>query len=104
MKSQTNRSVRLYKCVDSCEKTCFSDDPKVIIDVDCFVLDNNGYVVLAQDSRHTGRFFGEVRGRMMQRLIAEKIYQKVRITDYQAVCFERKNDGSPGNILRTVSS
>lgn len=59
--------------------------------------------MLAQDSKHTGRFFGEVRGPMMQRLIVEKIFQKVRINDYQAVCFERKSDGSPGNILKTVN-
>lgn len=92
-----------HQCTDSCEKACFSDDPNVIIDVHCYVLDNNGYVVLSQDLQHTGQFFGEVRGRLMKRLIAEKIYQEVRINDYQAVCFEEKNDGSPASILQTVS-
>lgn len=37
----------------------------------------------------------------MARLISEKVYQPVRINDYQAVCFQEKNDGSPGNILQT---
>lgn len=50
----------------------------------------------------TGKFFGEVRGYLMRRLIAEKVYQAVKINDYQAVCFQGKNDGSPASILETV--
>lgn len=82
-----------------CEKSCFASDP----DVDCFVLDNNGYVIVSVNLEHTGKFFGEVRGHVMDRLVNEKVYQAVDITDYQAVCFERKSDGSPANILRTVT-
>lgn len=90
------------QCGDSCEKTCFSDDANGTPEVDCFVLDNNGYVVISTRLDETGKFFGEVRGWLMQRLISEHVYQEVRITDYQAVCFENKNDGSPASILQTV--
>lgn len=65
------------------------------------MLDNNGYVVVSQELAHTGQFFGEVRGRIMERLVAEQIYQPINITDYQAVCFDDKNRNSPGNVLRT---
>lgn len=83
-----------------CEKSCFAPDP----DVDCFVLDNNGYVIASVNLEYTGKFFGEVRGHYMDRLVTENIFQEVEITDYQAVCFERKNDGSPANGLRTVNN
>lgn len=87
---------------ETCERPCFSDNPEQPVDVECFVLDNNGYVVVSQDPEHTGQFFGEVRGRIMERLINENVYQPVTIIDYQAVCFEEKKRPSPGNILQTV--
>lgn len=65
------------------------------------MLDNNGYVIISQKLGDTGRFFGEVRGTMMDRLILEKVYQPVRINDYQSVCFQEKSDGSPASILQT---
>lgn len=39
----------------------------------------------------------------MQRLIAENIYERINITDYQAVCKAETGDHSPANILRAVS-
>lgn len=92
----------LVQCAtESCDRPCFSDNPEQPVDVECFVLDNNGYVVVSQEPLHTGQFFGEVRGRIMERLVVEQIYQEVTITDYQAVCFERKKRNSPGNMLQT---
>lgn len=86
------------QCGENCLKTCFSDDPEV----DCFVLDNHGYIIISKNTRDTGKFLGEINGRLMQRLVAELIYEQVNITDYQAVCKHNTNEGNPANILQTV--
>lgn len=74
------------------------------VEVECFVLDNNGYVIVAQVEDYSGKFFGEVRGHMMKRLVEEEIFQKVSITDYQAVCFDEKKKQSPANRPQSVSA
>lgn len=71
--------------------------------MDCFVLDNHGFIILSSNPNDTGKFLGETSGHLMQRLISENIYEEVNITDYQAVCHQDKMEGSPANILRAVS-
>lgn len=81
-----------------CTLSCASDD------LDCFVLDNNGYIIVSENSQHTGRFFGEIHGTIMNMLVDENIYRKITIYDYQAVCFPDLNSDSSGNSLIAVSS
>ncbi|KAK6642464.1 hypothetical protein RUM43_003966 [Polyplax serrata] len=76
-----------------CTVSCASDD------LDCFVLDNNGYVVVSENSQHTGRFFGEIHGTIMNMLVDENIYRRITVYDYQAVCFPDLNSDSSGNTL-----
>lgn len=85
------------QCKD-CGKSCFSVDP----DIECFVLDNHGYIIVSKYIEETGRFFGEINGRLMERLVTENVYEEVNITDYQAVCYNHINEGNPANILKTV--
>lgn len=80
-----------------CSTTCASDD------LDCYVLDNNAYIIVSENSKHTGRFFGEVHGLVMDMLVEEKIYDKIVVYDYQAVCFPNLNSDNSGNILSAVS-
>lgn len=79
--------------------------------MECSILDNHGYVVVDNleyietkrlKSTNTGKFFGEINGRLMQRLVSENIYEEINITDYQGVCFMNLNDGNLANILQTV--
>lgn len=84
-------------CTDPSCVTCASDD------FDCFVLDDNGYVVVSKDFAETGKFFGEVRGAAMRQLIEEKVYQQVKIYDYQAICFINKDSASLASKLIAVS-
>lgn len=83
-------------CPEANCKTCESEE------LECYVLDNHGYVIIGAKG-NTGKFFGEVRGSVMQRLVEERVYKPVRIYDYQAVCFASKETTNPANALKTVS-
>lgn len=71
-------------------------------DKDCYILDNNGYVIISTRVHETGRFFGEVNGAIMKRLLEENVYRQVTVYDYQAVCFESKNDNNASSMLLSV--
>ncbi|XP_055704194.1 voltage-dependent calcium channel subunit alpha-2/delta-3 isoform X3 [Phlebotomus papatasi] len=79
----------------SCSKTCASDG------INCYILDNNGYIIVSPDIADTGRFFGEVKGSIMQRLVDENIYKQAMIYDYQSVCFALKESTNVAGILQT---
>ncbi|KAH8398224.1 hypothetical protein KR222_006390, partial [Zaprionus bogoriensis] len=70
-------------------------------DKDCYILDNNGYVIISTRVHETGRFFGEINGAIMKRLVEEKVYKRVIVYDYQAVCFESKQEQNASNKLLT---
>lgn len=54
-------------------------------DLACYVVDNNGFVIISDDPVHTGKFFGEVDGTILDSLIQHQIYKTIQIYDYQ-VC------------------
>lgn len=84
-------------CTDSSCLNCASDD------FECFVLDDNGYVIVSPEMSDTGKFFGEVRGFLMHHLLAERVYKQIIIYDYQAICFVGKDAVNLANIVLTVS-
>ncbi|KAM7358603.1 voltage-dependent calcium channel subunit straightjacket isoform 2-T2 [Cochliomyia hominivorax] len=72
-------------------------------DKDCYVLDNNGFIILSPSRHETGRFFGEINGAIMHRLLEEKVYKRVTVYDYQAVCFVPDGDNnSSSNVLTPI--
>lgn len=84
-------------CVEpKCEQTCAHDE------LECFVIDNDGYVIAGPADVPTGKFFGESRSILMQKLVEEKVFKMITIYDYQAVCFQSKDGGNPANTLLTV--
>ena len=71
-------------------------------EVECYLLDNNGFVVVSKDAHHTGKFFGEVDGSTLQGLVDHSVYKRIQIYDYQAVCLEgASDDESPAGTLFT---
>ncbi|XP_033217847.1 voltage-dependent calcium channel subunit alpha-2/delta-3 isoform X2 [Belonocnema kinseyi] len=77
----------------------------------CYLVDNHGYIIAANNDKDSGRFFGEVHGSVMRSLMKRGIYNEIMIYDYQAVCFDptgESNDGSilmsPLKTLRTIAS
>ncbi|XP_035715688.1 voltage-dependent calcium channel subunit alpha-2/delta-4 isoform X3 [Folsomia candida] len=74
----------------NCKKTCESGE------YDCYVLDDNGFVLISEKRGETGRFFGEIDGMVMEMLVNSDVYKRVRIVDHQAVCFQPVNKASCG--------
>ncbi|XP_031619026.1 voltage-dependent calcium channel subunit alpha-2/delta-3-like [Contarinia nasturtii] len=71
---------------------------------DCYVIDNNGYIILSNDSDDTGRFFGEVQGKAMKTLVDLNIFKAITVYDFQAICkikLEENPSGSFANIIST---
>ncbi|XP_071455009.1 voltage-dependent calcium channel subunit alpha-2/delta-3 isoform X2 [Hetaerina americana] len=69
-----------------CRKTCASEE------LDCYVLDSNGFVIISEETSHTGKFFGEIDGTIMDSLVQDRIYRKVSVWDHQGACTD---DHSP---------
>ncbi|XP_048489237.1 voltage-dependent calcium channel subunit alpha-2/delta-3 [Plutella xylostella] len=64
----------------SCKKTCAGDE------LDCYILDDNGFIILSEDASQTGLFFGQVDGTIMDSLVQDRIYKKVTVHDHQGRC------------------
>ncbi|XP_037622222.1 voltage-dependent calcium channel subunit alpha-2/delta-4-like isoform X3 [Sebastes umbrosus] len=56
------------------------------VDLNCFLVDNNGFILLSKERNEVGRFFGEVDGSVMASLIKMGMFKKVSLFDYQAMC------------------
>jgi len=69
--------------------------------IECYVLDNNGFVVISEDPNNIGKFFGEIDGTILNSLETNHVFRKIKIYDYQAICLENADDGSPANALLT---
>jgi hypothetical protein len=79
-------------------KDCASEE------LDCFVLDHNGYVVLAENRNLTGQFFGYVEGAVMDSLrIDSAVFRKIPMFDYQGLCTDEVADNSTANFILNVS-
>ncbi|XP_058447088.1 voltage-dependent calcium channel subunit alpha-2/delta-3 isoform X2 [Malaya genurostris] len=69
---------------EGCIETCNSETR------DCYVIDNNGYVILSESSNDTGRFFGEIEGAIMQSMVDKDIFTMITVFDLQGLCdYER---------------
>ncbi|XP_029969457.1 voltage-dependent calcium channel subunit alpha-2/delta-4 [Salarias fasciatus] len=56
------------------------------IDIDCFVIDNNGFVLISKQRTDAGKFYGEIDGSVMTNLIRMGMFKRVSLFDYQAMC------------------
>uniref|UniRef100_A0A1W7RAW1 Voltage-dependent calcium channel subunit alpha-2/delta-3 n=1 Tax=Hadrurus spadix TaxID=141984 RepID=A0A1W7RAW1_9SCOR len=84
--------------VSSCEFRC-SDEEHA-----CYLLDNNGFVVVSEKHEETGRFFGEIDYTIFDSLVSYGIYNRVKVRDYQAICVEIQPQSGPANFLHTPFS
>ncbi|XP_073994494.1 voltage-dependent calcium channel subunit straightjacket isoform X3 [Rhodnius prolixus] len=77
-----SRFMNITSQCDKCEKTCAHND------LDCYIIDNHGYIVVSENRKHTGVFFGEIEGSVMESMVIDRVFQRVIMYDYQAVCFK----------------
>ncbi|XP_045527355.1 voltage-dependent calcium channel subunit alpha-2/delta-3 isoform X3 [Pieris brassicae] len=68
---------------------------------DCYLVDNNGWIVVSKDSTQTGQFFGKIRPDIMLKLVEDEVFRTVHVIDYQAVCFREKKVTNPASTIRT---
>ncbi|XP_051531450.1 voltage-dependent calcium channel subunit alpha-2/delta-3 [Myxocyprinus asiaticus] len=66
------------KCIISCDNE----------DIKCYLIDNNGFILVSEDTSQTNLFFGEVEGAVMNKLLQMGSFKKINLYDYQALCKE----------------
>lgn len=66
--------------------------------LDCFLLDNNGFVIVSGNRSQVGKFFGEIDNTLFISMVKWNVYKKVRIYDYQAMCFDEVVTSGPANF------
>ncbi|KAL7399060.1 hypothetical protein ABVT39_019430 [Epinephelus coioides] len=77
------------KCSISC------DDENI----NCYLIDNNGFVLVAEDYTLTGKFFGEAEGAVMSKLLQMGSFKRVTLYDYQALCWVFSESSDSGHRL-----
>lgn len=95
-------------CDISCDRTGKNDYEGLY----CYLVDENGFVVAGNDESSAGKFFGRVDAPVMRQLIRSDedngsgIYNKVVLTDFQAVCQVKGgvNSGGVSFILKPFFS
>lgn len=80
-----------------CKKTCAGEA------LDCYILDDNGFIILSEDASQTGLFFGQVDGTIMDSLVQDRIYKKVTVHDRQGRCPDSRNPFSGDGCKLAVS-
>ena len=70
-------------------------------EVDCYLLDNNAFIIYSESHPQTGRFFGEYDNSLLQAMVTAKVYRRVHLYDYQAICLEVMTPKSLASILMT---
>ncbi|KAK4871804.1 hypothetical protein RN001_015928 [Aquatica leii] len=70
-------------------------------ELECYVIDHSGYIIVAKEKELTGKFFGILEGVTMEAMFRAGIYEKLTVRDYQAVCYYPQWISGDSNILTT---
>ncbi|GFY46451.1 hypothetical protein TNIN_133223 [Trichonephila inaurata madagascariensis] len=82
-------------CMSKCKYKCTDKQ------MDCFLIDNNGFVVVSEVHEHTGKFFGEIDNVLFDSLVQGNIFRRIRMYDYQAICIDLIIPSGPASFLRS---
>uniref|UniRef100_A0A3P8UK46 Calcium channel, voltage dependent, alpha2/delta subunit 3 n=1 Tax=Cynoglossus semilaevis TaxID=244447 RepID=A0A3P8UK46_CYNSE len=81
------------KCIISCDND----------DINCYLIDNNGFILVSEEHSQTGLFFGEVEGAVMSKLLQMGSFRRITLYDYQALCREYAGTSDSARTLSDVS-
>nr|XP_023684323.1 voltage-dependent calcium channel subunit alpha-2/delta-3-like isoform X1 [Paramormyrops kingsleyae] len=86
-------------------RQCTALDGKCPINCDnesisCYLIDNNGFILVSEDYSQTGMFFGEVEAAVMNQLLLMGSFKRITLYDYQAICkIFVESSNSPRSLL-----
>ncbi|NXG75178.1 CA2D3 protein, partial [Baryphthengus martii] len=85
-------------------RQCASLDGRCAISCDdetinCYLIDNNGFILVSEDYTQTGYFFGEVEGAVMNKLLIMGSFKRITLYDYQAMCRTNKESSDSAHSL-----
>ncbi|XP_054010963.1 voltage-dependent calcium channel subunit alpha-2/delta-3 isoform X2 [Hylaeus anthracinus] len=66
--------------------------------MDCYLLDQNGYVVISEAHNDTGQFMGTQEGAVMNSMVGQGLFNPVEIYDYQGWCDEVRVQGAASTL------
>uniref|UniRef100_A0AAR2J1Y7 Voltage-dependent calcium channel alpha-2/delta subunit conserved region domain-containing protein n=2 Tax=Pygocentrus nattereri TaxID=42514 RepID=A0AAR2J1Y7_PYGNA len=69
------------------------------MDLSCYVIDSNGFIVISKQRNEVGRFFGEVDGSVMSQLLRMGMFKRISLYDYQAMCKVNPHSASSARPL-----
>ncbi|XP_076762521.1 ca[2+] channel Muscle-specific alpha2/delta subunit isoform X2 [Xylocopa sonorina] len=67
--------------------------------MDCYLLDQNGYVVISEAHNDTGQFMGTQEGAVMYSMVHQGLYNPIDIYDYQAWCKEVRIEDAASTLM-----
>ncbi|XP_037108816.1 voltage-dependent calcium channel subunit alpha-2/delta-3 [Syngnathus acus] len=76
-----------------CSISCDSED------INCYLIDNNGFILVTEEQSQTGLFFGEVEGAVMNKLLQMGSFKRITLYDYQAICREYAGSSDSARTL-----
>ncbi|XP_029664850.1 voltage-dependent calcium channel subunit alpha-2/delta-3 isoform X2 [Formica exsecta] len=91
-----NRFIELTSVTTNPDMNCINDW------IDCYLLDQNGYVVISQEYNITGQFMGTEEGAIMNSMVGQGLYNSYDIYDYQAWCHVVQTDNSANSIMEPL--
>ncbi|XP_057337277.1 voltage-dependent calcium channel subunit alpha-2/delta-3 isoform X3 [Microplitis mediator] len=72
--------------------------------IDCYLIDQNGFVVVSEAHNDTGQFLGAVEGAVMKSMVVQGFFEAVDIYDYQGLCKEIGLEGAASFLTNPLSN
>uniref|UniRef100_A0A672NWG4 Calcium voltage-gated channel auxiliary subunit alpha2delta 4 n=1 Tax=Sinocyclocheilus grahami TaxID=75366 RepID=A0A672NWG4_SINGR len=94
-------SIKLIRC-----DKCFSFFFLYVLcsqDVNCYVIDSNGFIIISKDRDDVGKFLGEIDGSVRSLLLKMGMFKRVLLYDYQPMCKVNPHSASGARPLQSVS-
>ncbi|CAH1173790.1 unnamed protein product [Phaedon cochleariae] len=66
--------------------------------LECYILDNNAYIVLSDEPEFIGRYIGDIRPDILNDLVEDGVFIATRMFDYQGNCQKKPPEKEPEEI------